>query len=76
MSKNTDKLVITPQRKKFYSKYEDFDDSETIKELLFAQQLQLDKLDDIRSNTSKLVWWLVALPVILGLIFALGGLAL
>ena len=69
-------VKMTPKRNKFILTYNDYDDSETLKELLFANQLQLEKLERIRANTSILVWWLVALPVILGILvfaFGLGG---
>jgi hypothetical protein len=59
---------MTPKRIKFIETYNKWDDSNILKEILFAQQLQLDKLnklENIRSNTSILAWWLVAIPIIL-----------
>ncbi|MEH6536622.1 MAG: hypothetical protein V7719_09530 [Psychroserpens sp.] len=74
-----DKIKITPKRLKFIEKYAEFDDSETLKEMLFAQQIQNEKLEKIRSDTSKLVWWLIALPIIIFFVFTIlgiGGLAI
>ena len=68
---------MTPKRIKHLEMFGELNNNEALIEMLFAQQLIIEKLEDIRSNTSKLVWWLVALPVILGiLIFALGGLVI
>jgi hypothetical protein len=69
----SDQIKMTPKRKKFNETYHNFDDHETLKELLFAQQIQIDKLEKIRSNTSKLVWWLIALPLIFGILLMLLG---
>jgi hypothetical protein len=66
-------IKMTPKRIKFIQTYNDFDDSETLKELLFANQLQLEKLEKIRSNTSILVWWLIAIPLIVVILFFILG---
>ncbi|MFY0714286.1 hypothetical protein J1D01_11450 [Seonamhaeicola sp. NFXS20] len=69
-----DKIPTTKKRIKFLETYGDLDDSETLKELLYANKLQVEKLEKIRSNTSMLVWWLVAIPVFFVILaFALGG---
>ncbi|NRD19839.1 hypothetical protein HNV08_07235 [Winogradskyella eckloniae] len=70
----TDKIKLTPKRITFIKTYNDFNNEEILRELLFAQQLQIDKLEKIRSNTSKLVWWLIALPIIFGFFTMLLGL--
>ena len=67
-------IKLTPQRLKFIEKYQEFNDSDTLKEILYAQQIQINKLESIRSNTSKLVWWLIALPIIFGIFFTMLGL--
>ncbi|WP_033961264.1 hypothetical protein [Psychroserpens jangbogonensis] len=70
-------VKMTPKRIKFMQTYNDYDDSQTLKELLFANQLQLEKLDKlekIRSNTSVLVWWLIVIPLVLGILIFLFGL--
>ncbi|MGG5487606.1 hypothetical protein [Gaetbulibacter sp. NE] len=69
----SDKIKMTPKRIKFIETYAGFNDHETLKEILFAQQLQIEKLEKIRSNTSVLVWWLVALPLIFGILMVVFG---
>jgi len=70
----TNRIKLTPKRLKFIETYGELDQNETLKELLFAQQLQLEKLEKIRSNTSNLVWWLIAIPIIIAILFmVLGG---
>ena len=75
----TNEPEMTQKRKKFIETYNKWDDSNILKEILFAQQLQLDKLnklENIRSNTSILAWWLVAIPLlllILALVFGVIG---
>ena len=69
-----DKIPMTKKRIKFLETYGDLDDSETLKELLYANGLQVEKLEKIRSNTSMLVWWLVAIPIIFVILaFVFGG---
>ncbi|WP_406683327.1 hypothetical protein N1F78_11600 [Seonamhaeicola sp. MEBiC1930] len=68
----------TQQRINFVKTYGELDDSETLKEILFTQKCIFEKLEQNRSNTSKLVWWLIAIPIIFFLfafVFGLGGLA-
>lgn len=70
-----DKIPMTKKKIKFIETYGNLNDSETLKEILFAQTLKVEKLEKIRSNTSMLVWWLVIIPIILVLMFLfLGGL--
>lgn len=69
------KIPMTKKRMKFLVTYAELDHSEILKEILYANTLQLEKLEKIRSNASILVWWLVAIPIILVIIiFFLGGL--
>lgn len=69
-----DKIPMTKKRIKFLETYGDLDDSETLKELLYSNSLQVEKLEKIRSNTSMLVWWLVAIPIIFVIFaFVFGG---
>lgn len=69
-----DKIKMTKRRIKLIETYEDLDDSAILKEILYAQSAQLDKLEKIRANTSMLVWWLIAIPLILFLLaFLFGG---
>ena len=64
MKKEEQKL--TPRRKRFNEKYNDLSESELQKELLFTQQLTIEKLEKIRKNTSNLVWFLIVIPIIFG----------
>jgi len=52
------KIPTTKKRTRFLQTYGDLDNNETLKEILFAQEVQIDKLERIRSNTSVLVWFL------------------
>ena len=69
MKKEEQKL--TPRKKRFNEKYNDFSDSEIQRELLFTQQLTIDKLEKIRTNTSNLVWFLIVIPIIFGILAVL-----
>tara|TARA_R100000789_G_C3008645_1_gene150716 strand:+ start:910 stop:1113 length:204 start_codon:yes stop_codon:yes gene_type:complete len=54
---------------KFLQSYEGYDTEQLLKELLYYQKTQIEKLEKVRSNTSTLVWWLVAIPIIFGILF-------
>lgn len=64
---------VSPERIRFKERFGDLNDSDTLKEILFAQHLQFEKLEKIRSNTSVLVWWLIAVPLIVGMILLFMG---
>ena len=55
-------IPMTKKRIKFLKTYSDLDDSEILKEL-----------EKIRSNTSMLVWWLIAIPIIFFIIIIFFG---
>ncbi len=59
---------LTPKRQRFNEKYSQLSENEIQKELLFAQQLSIDKLEKIRTNTSNLVWFLIVIPIVFGII--------
>ncbi len=67
---------LTPQRLVFNEKYGEMSGQELLQENLFAQQIQIEKLEKIRSNTSQLVWWLVAIPIIIVIIAFIFGLGI
>ncbi|TXE18584.1 hypothetical protein ES692_05955 [Psychroserpens burtonensis] len=67
-------IKLTRKRIKFIKTYGECTDSEALLEMLFAQQIQIEKLEKIRVNTSILAWWLVAIPLILGMLFFVFGL--
>ena len=68
-----DKIPMTKKRIKFLEIYSDLDDNEILKEILFTNTLQIEKLEKTRSNTSMLVWWLIAIPIIFGIIIMFIG---
>lgn len=59
------------RRNKFDSKYGNLNESEIQKELLFAQQLTIEKLEAIRSNTSTLIVFLIVIPILLGILMGI-----
>jgi hypothetical protein len=63
--------ILTPHRKKFNEKHNGLNQSELLMELLFAQEVTQRKLERIRTDTSKLVWFLIAIPIIVGIIAAI-----
>lgn len=78
ITKETSKKPLKPKpvsykRKNFNKTYGQMNDKELLQENLFAQQLQIEKLELIRSNTSKLVWWIIAIPIIFVLILIVFG---
>jgi len=68
MAVEAKKNKITLKRKKFNEKYSGYTENEIQMELLYAQQVTTKKLERIRSDTSKLVWFLIAIPIILGVL--------
>lgn len=64
----------TPRRNRFMLTYGHMDEKEMLREMLFAQQIQIDKLERTRSNTSTLVWFLVAIPFVFAILGFIVGL--
>jgi hypothetical protein len=60
---------VTPKRKVFNEKFEDYSDSEVLKELLFTQRITVERLENIRKNTSNLVWFLIVIPIVMVVLF-------
>ena len=67
-SKSSNENKITLRRKEFNEKYSGYTENEIQMELLYAQQVNGRKLEKIRTDTSKLVWFLIAIPIILGVL--------
>jgi len=63
--------LSSESRNEFDVKYKDFNKLETLKEILYTQKEILKQTKANRSNTSKLVWWLVFIPILLSVIFFL-----
>lgn len=57
---------ISQKRKAFNDKFGNYSDSEIQIELLFTQKRALERLERIRKNTSNLVWFLIVIPIIVG----------
>ena len=53
----------------FNEKYDNFNDHDLLKEILFFEERQLKKMELIRSNTSVLVWWLIVIPIVSWIIY-------
>lgn len=56
---------------KFNEKYGDLSEPEIQKEILFTLKMTNAKLEKIRANTSNLVWFLIVIPIIIGVIMVL-----
>jgi len=61
---------IRVRRERFDREYDGVDDLDIQKDQLFVQKLSLEKLETIRSNTSKLVWILMV-PIIMFIVFSI-----
>ena len=66
-----EKKKESPKRKWFNEYWGDLNESEIQKEILFAQLLTNEKLEKVRSNTSKIVWWIIVIPIIVAVIFGM-----
>jgi len=61
---------LLPLRKAFNEQYGELSEVEIQKEILFSHKITNLKLEKIRENTSKLVWFLIVVPFIIGVIGA------
>ena len=43
-------------------------DRELQLDLIYSQKLLIETMDKVRGNTNTLIWWLIAIPIILGII--------
>ena len=68
-----DKSPMTKRKEKFLENYKEINDNEALKQILYAQSLQVEKLEKIRFNLSILVWWIVGIPIITFLFFLIYG---
>jgi len=60
--------IISGKRKLFNERFDELNDSDIQKEILFAKYLNIDKLERIRVNTSVLIWFLIIIPIIITLV--------
>ena len=58
------KPPLTEEQLKFLKTHKGKKSKKLLKEILYVNTQQLEKLELIRSNTSKLVWWLVVIPIV------------
>ena len=69
------KPVIKSRNQRYFEEQrKECSDRELQMELLYAQQILIEKMDKVRGNTNTLVWWLIVLPFIFGLILKMLGL--
>ena len=54
----------TIEREQFNKLTENLNDNDLLREILYTQQKSLNHLERTRNNSSKLVWFLVAIPII------------
>lgn len=66
-------LKSNNKRDRFLVEYGELNEQEIVLEMLFTQKQQLEKLEKIRSNTSALVWWLIAIPFIVAVLIGVMG---
>lgn len=77
MSENKTKPKVVPPVKKselqrmFEFQRRDWSDREIQLEMLYAQQILINKMDKVRGNTNTMIWWLIVIPIIIGIIVAM-----
>lgn len=64
-------ILTSKKRGRFNEKYKDFSDTELLKEYIYNQELTYSLLERIRGNTSKIVWFLIVIPLIVLVIVVL-----
>ena len=68
--KNWDRLpYMNTARSNFLEKYENVQDKDLMIELVYSLHRNNQLLERNRQNTSKMVWWLIAVPLLFGLLF-------
>lgn len=56
------------QQQYFEDQRRNLSDRELQLDLLYSQKLLIETMDKVRGNTNTLIWWLIAIPVIIGAI--------
>jgi len=59
------------EREQFDELTENLNDIDLLREILYTQQKSFNLLEKTRNNTSKLVWFLVAIPIVLLVLYFL-----
>jgi len=58
--------VSKPKRQKYFEQQrKDWSDREIRMEMLYAQQILIEKTDKVRGNTNTMIWFLIVIPIIL-----------
>ncbi|MFD0993204.1 hypothetical protein [Tenacibaculum geojense] len=65
------KEKLSPRKKVFLEKYQDYTETEIQKEILLTNQLLVSKMEKVRRNTNLLVTFLIVIPSIIGVIYFL-----
>jgi hypothetical protein len=60
---------MTKAKSDFIQKYDQVSDRDLLVEIIHTLKNQNQILERNRSNTSKLVWWLIAIPFIIAFFF-------
>ena len=68
MSKIESKLQVT-EKEIFISKLDEKSVEDLLKEIIYRDEMRKFEIEKIRSNSAALVNWLVAIPIILGVIY-------
>lgn len=69
---NWDQLpFMTEYKSNFIKKYDHISNRDLLIEIIYSIKSQNGLIERNRSNTSKLVWWLIAIPFIVAFIFFL-----
>ncbi len=68
-NQSNDKKSIKTEKEIFISKYDNYSVENLLKELIHRDQMRKFEIERIRSNSAALVNWLVAIPIILGIIY-------
>lgn len=81
MSKRVDINEIMPpevnpvskskRQKYFEEQRRDWSDREIQLEMLFSQQLLIEKMEKVRGNTNTMIWWLIVIPIVIALLLIL-----
>lgn len=68
-------MELSAKQNHFRDRYGNFSDKEMMIELLMSQSIQIEKLERVRSNLNKLVWFLIVIPIVMMLfsLFFLGS---
>ena len=71
--KSVNDLMVEPMKKSKRQQYfedqrRNLSDREMQLDLLYSQKLLIETMDKVRGNTNTLIWWLIAIPFIIGAI--------